>query len=419
MRITLLIICICLSWINGHSQRDCLSHDYLQQLKSSDAVVKEKILSQENFIYRQLNNPDKLLSPMGANAPQPLIIKIPVVVHVLYNQPSQNISDAQINAQIKILNEDFRRLNPDAAGTPSVFLNYAADCQFEFYLAKTDPNGFATNGIIRKKTNIGVYGLDDRIKYSIKGGDDAWDAAAYLNIWVGNLAGGLVGYSSPLGGPADKDGVVIRHNAFGKGGTAQSPFNKGRTATHEIGHWMGLQHIWGDMYCGDDGVEDTPKQQMASRGCPSGTIASCSNTGNMYMNFMDLTNDDCMNLFTVGQKSRMRAAFAPGGPRYNMLFSHALGEGAPRPVSNEPEVSNPEISISEIKIFPNPVSEKLVIQSSGNTGSELMVMNQFGQVLRRIQAFSGTYELDVKSFAPGLYIVTDSRRRNVLRFIKR
>jgi hypothetical protein len=137
------------------------------------------------------------------------------------------------------------------------------------------------------------------------------------------------------------------------------------------------------------------------------------------MNFMDLTNDECMNMFTVGQKSRMRAAFAPGGPRYNMLFSHALGEGAPRPSGNEPEVSNPEISISEIKIFPNPVSEKLVIQSSENTGSELMVMNQFGQVLRRIKPFTGTYELDVKSFTPGLYLIADSRRRNVLRFIKR
>lgn len=418
MRISLLIFCICFSWINGHSQRDCLSHDYLQNLKGSDVAVKEKILAQENFIYRQLNNPDKRLSPIGANAPQPLIIKIPVVVHVLYNQPSQNISDAQINEQIKILNEDFRRLNPDAVGTPSVFSNYAADCQFEFYLAKTDPSGFVTNGIVRKKTNIQVYGLDDRIKYSIRGGDDAWDASAYLNIWVGNLAGGLVGYSSPLGGPADKDGVVIRHNAFGKGGTAQFPFNKGRTATHEIGHWMGLQHIWGDTYCGDDGVEDTPKQQMASRGCPGGTVISCSNTGNMYMNFMDLTNDECMNMFTVGQKSRMRAAFAPGGPRYNMLFSHALGEGAPLPVSNNPERSNPEIVNPEIVIFPNPVKDKLVIRFNGNSTTELTVLNQFGQVLRKVQPFSGFYELDVRNFAAGIYLITDSRKRNVVRFIK-
>lgn len=408
--LSLIFIGLC---IQGKGQKDCRSKDYVDQLSSSNASIKEKIQAQQDFIYRQLNNPNKIFGSIETTAPQQLIIKIPVVVHILYNVLSQQVSDEQVQSQIDAMNKDFRKSNPDITSVPADFKKHAADCQFEFVLASSDPNGFRTNGIIRKKTSIQVFGMDDRIKYSSLGGDDAWDASAYLNIWVGNLAGGLIGYSSPLGGPADKDGVVIRYTAFGTMGTAVAPFNKGRTVTHEIGHWLGLQHIWGDQYCGDDGVDDTPKQQSASRGCPSGMVTSCNNTGNMYMNFMDLTNDACMSMFTAGQRSRMRAAFAPGGPRYNMLFSPGLNEGAMKPAPEEPE-----IVVTRVKIYPNPVADRLVIENSSEV-SGYTIMNQFGQVVRSVRASSVITEVNVQSLSKGVYFVADLQRRNILRFIKK
>ncbi len=401
----------------GNAQKDCRSQDYFQQLVSSDRLIRESVMAKQDFISRQLNNPNKIFGSIESNAPQPSVIRIPVVVHILYNNLSHNISDAQVQSQITALNRDFRKSNNDIASIPQAFKNLAADCQFEFVLATSDPNGFSTNGIIRKKTSIQVFGLDDRIKYSSLGGDDAWDAASYLNIWIGNLAGGLVGYSSPLGGPEDKDGVVIRYTAFGTMGTASSPFNMGRTATHEIGHWLGLRHIWGDQYCGDDDVEDTPKQQSASRGCPSGIITSCNNSGNMYMNYMDLTNDACMVMFTSGQRARMRAAFAPGGPRYNMLYSMALNEGAVKP--EMPEEKPVETKFSQIRLYPNPVQDRLIIENLSDEKMNYSLLNQFGQVIKNFQSGLKITEVNVQYLPSGLYFITDQRRRNILRFIKK
>jgi hypothetical protein len=137
----------------------------------------------------------------------------------------------------------------------------------------------------------------------------------------------VLGYSSLPGGPADKDGIVISSMVFGTFNTI-SPFNKGRTATHEIGHWLNLKHIWGDGFCGDDKVDDTPNQESANRGCPGGEKITCGTSahGDMYMNFMDLTDDACMYMFTLGQKERMRALFAQGGPRNSLVTSKALND---------------------------------------------------------------------------------------------
>jgi hypothetical protein len=238
------------------------------------------------------------------------VVTIPVVVHVLYNTTAQNISEAQIQSQLDVLNKDFRRLNADANKTPSLFQGVAADAEIEFCLAKQDPNGEPTNGITRTNTSVRKFsGLSDSMKFDGLGGKSAWDSKKYLNIWVVNFSNdaNILGFAQfPNAGPAATDGVVIDYQAFGTTGTALSPYRLGRTTTHEVGHWLNLFHIWGDESCGDDEVLDTPTQEEENTGCPTFPKQSCSNTSDMFMNYMDYTNDACMNLFTTGQKNVMQ-----------------------------------------------------------------------------------------------------------------
>jgi len=253
----------------------------------------------------------------------PNLITIPVVVHVIYKNSSQNISDAQIFSQIDILNEDFRMNNSDASSVPSAFAGAAADCEIEFCLAVRDPNGNVTTGITRTYTTTSSFSGYTSMKYSSTGGQDAWNTSDYLNIWVCNLASGLLGFATFPGGNSSTDGVVCDYAYFGNTGTATSPYDLGRTATHEVGHWLNLYHIWGDSYCGNDYVSDTPKHEESNYGCPSYPHASsCSGTGSsgeMFMNYMDYTNDACMFMFSTGQKNRMRATL--NGSRSSLLSS--------------------------------------------------------------------------------------------------
>lgn len=247
------------------------------------------------------------------------VVTIPVVVHVVYYNATQNISDSRILSQIQVLNDDFRRLNADAANTPSAFQGVAADCEINFCLATQDPNGNATTGIQRRQTTVNGFSTNDNVKFFSTGGLDAWDRNKYLNIWVCNLSGGLLGYAQFPGGPASTDGVVCDYAYFGTTG-ATPPFDKGRTTTHEVGHWLNCYHIWGDdgtSCSGTDQVSDTPNQADENYGCPTFPTVSCSNgpNGDMFMNYMDYTDDACMNLFTIGQKNRMQALFAAGGAR--------------------------------------------------------------------------------------------------------
>jgi len=197
------------------------------------------------------------------------ITRIPVVVHVVWNTAAQNVSDAQIASQIEVLNRDFRRTNPDVGTTPAPFLPLATDARIEFVLATSDPAGAPSSGIERRQTSVTGFNDNDAVKSTGGGGLNAWPASQYLNIWVCPLSGGLLGYAQFPGGPDATDGVVIRHSAFGTTGIAAAPFNLGRTATHEIGHWLNLNHIWGDdgTGCsGTDNVSDTPNQGGANVG---------------------------------------------------------------------------------------------------------------------------------------------------------
>ncbi len=245
------------------------------------------------------------------------LVTIPAVVHVVYRSDDENISNAQVKSQIKTLNADFRATNADKSKVPAPWKGLVTDSKIQFALATKDPRGKKTSGITRTATTVEAFGSDNSVKAKKTGGVNPWPTARYLNIWVCSLGEGLLGYAQFPGGPAATDGVVILNSAFGTGGTASAPFNKGRTTTHEVGHFLNLRHIWGDRNdcSGNDFVADTPAAQQANMGKPKFPQITCNNgpNGDMFMNYMDYVDDDAMVMFTVGQVARMNATLA--GPR--------------------------------------------------------------------------------------------------------
>jgi hypothetical protein len=252
-------------------------------------------------------------------AARPGITKIPVVVHVVWRQASENISEEQIRSQIDVLNQDFRATNADIGQVPAVWQSRVGDMRIEFALATVDPAGNATSGITRTQTTVTAFVQSGNpVKSAATGGADPWPADRYLNMWVCQLGGGLLGYATFPGAPSAIDGVVILHTGFGTTGTAAAPFDRGRTATHEIGHWLNLFHIWGDdgSGCnGSDEVGDTPNAAGPNFGVPTFPHVTCSNgpDGDMFVNYMDYTDDAGMVMFTAGQVIRAQATM--DGPR--------------------------------------------------------------------------------------------------------
>ena len=325
MKKIILSISFLVATITMVAQRQCGTMDNLERLKSLDPAITERMAEVEHQTenYIEFENNARINNNLNSIN---IVRNIPVVVHVLYNTTVQNISDAQIQSQITILNNDFRRLNADKINTPTTFTNVAADAEINFCLASVSPTGVATNGITRTFTSLTSFGADDKMKSSATGGVNPWPTDKYLNIWVCNLGGGLLGYAQFPGGSAATDGVVIGYKYFGNTGTAVAPFNKGRTGTHEVGHWLNLRHIWGDATCGSDNVTDTPTHNTSNYACPTHPKSnSCGTTAEMFMNYMDYTDDGCMNLFTLGQKSRMQALFATGGAKASLLTSNGCG----------------------------------------------------------------------------------------------
>ncbi len=338
------------------------------------------------------------------------VIVVPVVIHILYNSNSQNISDAQILSQLNVLNEDYRRLNTDSVNTPAPFKGVAADSRITFRLAKVDPNGYYTTGIIRKYTNQGFFLSDDEMKFSSGGGDDAWDYHKYLNIWVCNLFGRTLGYATMPGGPAERDGIVIQYTAFGTTGTVIAPYNKGRTTTHEIGHWLGLRHPWGDAVCGDDSIADTPPQEGATSGCPSfPQLSSCSinSYGNMFMDFMDFTDDACMNMFTKGQAAEMRGLFALGNIRNSILTSNVLDSTLAIKDTTTNDSDN-NIAGTVITVFPNPFTDHFTIHSNdgkGLAGVTAKLYSVGGKLFLQQIIPSSDVTINTSNLPAGIYIL--------------
>ncbi len=243
------------------------------------------------------------------------LITVQTVVHVVYRTDEENVSDEQVTSQIEVLNRDFRATNEDRSLVPEVWQGLVADANIEFELTTEDPEGNPTDGIIRTQTERESFGTEgNQVKYAEAGGSPSWPTDRYLNMWVCNLEGGLLGYAQFPGMPPETDGVVILYTAFGTTGTAQEPYNLGRTATHEVGHFLNLSHIWGDSddCSGTDEVPDTPSAEGPNTGRPDFPHLSCNNapSGDMFVNYMDYSDDAAMFMFTAGQVLRMNATLA-------------------------------------------------------------------------------------------------------------
>lgn len=380
--------------------------------------------------------------------PRP-IITIPVVVHVIHNGEAigagTNIADAQIQSQIDVLNEDFRRLNADILSVPAAFRGTSADPLIQFCLAQQNPDGIRTTGIDRRLAPnqsdyeflgippdfqcVNIPVLEGIIKPAT-----IWDRDKYLNFWVvdlrqlpptkingepntesGNNLGcnyqsSTLGYAQFPGLAANTDGVVIRYNVFGRVGNLDSTYKLGRTSTHEVGHWLNLKHIWGDedACAADDLVDDTPLQSKASYGCntfPFTDTCSQSYPGIMFRNFMDYSDDNCLALFTYGQVARIESTLI--NQRAGLMTSKGCVPGT---------LSSAQFDSKEdLSLYPNPTTSKVFFDNSTFNFENVTVVNSLGQEVSKIkfEISSDNQEIDMSKLSSGIYILKFSNQEGI------
>jgi hypothetical protein len=282
------------------ASRQCASQEVLERQLEEDPSLAQRMNQIEQFTANYSRNHSNYRLVNGK-------IEIPVVVNVLYRTAAENISLTQIQSQIDVLNKDFNALNLDYSQVPALFSGVKANVGISFVLDQ----------VIRKTTTKTSWGTRDAMKKTKQGGLDPLSPTTKLNLWCCTIGGGILGYAQFPGGSSTTDGVVIDSKYFGLSGTANYPYNLGRTATHEVGHWLNLRHIWGDATCGNDLVADTPSHNAANYGVPTYPhYSTCSGTPvEMTMNYMDYTDDRGMYMFSLGQKARMDALFVSGGAR--------------------------------------------------------------------------------------------------------
>lgn len=372
----------CLAAPDGHviAQDRCGTVEYTKALRKDYQL--QKIAFEDWMTHKNVRRHSLPRARQQAAA-----YKVPVVIHVVHNGEAvgtgANISEAQILSQLRVINEDFNRQNADASNTPPVFASVAGSLDVEFVLAKRNPDGQATSGIVRVNGGRSSWAMKDN--YPLKS-LSYWPAEDYLNIWVCNLTDGHAGYAqfpeSDIEGMDNSstnrltDGVVIWHRAFGS--TDDGPFsldpmfNKGRTLTHETGHFFGLNHIWGDDNgCNNsDFVADTPNQAGSTNGCPVHPRTDSCGEVIMFQNFLDYSDDDCMNLFTLGQVDRMSIVIENSPRRKSLLTSPGLQD--PAPLANDLGIRSiifPDASVCSNSI--TPVIELLNFGSNDVTSARI------------------------------------------------
>jgi hypothetical protein len=372
----------------------------------------------DQMIKNELATQQWLAAHSALSRTEKQIIKIPVVFHIIWHDSIENVSDQQVYSQLDVLNADYRLMNKDSLPVQHPFHKFVGDAGIAFCLATIDPNGNPSSGITRTYTSVTSWqenSLKD-IKSTARGGHDNWLPTQYLNIYVVNMQGETLGFASfpdELVKSPEQDGVVIRYEAFGTIGTAgrkgYETNNKGRTATHEVGHWLNLIHIWGDQMCGDDKVADTAPAEDENKFCPTfpqrpNNRCGSDANGEMYMNYMDYVEDSCMVMFTAGQSARMFAAI-------NIFRSSILNSKACMVTSlTEENKSN-----SGISVYPNPnngIFTCSINQPSG-TKCTLSLYNYLGEQMKKWHGVaSGEIKMDYTDLPSGIYYLMLNEKAN-------
>jgi hypothetical protein len=350
---------------NATGLNRCGSNEAIKQQMAADPAYAKKVeeLLKNKGNYNRKNQKGRPDDP--GNPPSQSSITIPVVVHVLWNTPAQNISDAQVQSQIDVLNEDFSASNSDYNNYDAGYGSVKGDMDISFCLVQ----------VIHKQTKHKSFGTNDNMKFSQKGGSDAVDPMHIFNIWVCDLGNKLLGYAYYPGITPERFGVVCHVNAFGKGDQYNlfTDYDLGRTTTHEVGHSLGLAHIWGDRTCGSDEVDDTPLHNTYNFGCPEeGHQSTCTGTPlEMWMNFMDYTDDRCMYFFTAGQESRADY-FIDTDPQLNSIVNaactNARGNNNDITITSNGSFHSSRTIANDLSLFPTITSGQLTLSVNSPTG---------------------------------------------------
>ena len=411
-------------------QRKCAANDVMERQISMNPGFAKRMIAIEKqtqeFIAAKRANLNKGKPPGtgggngnggggnggggGGETPPPAVnYNIDVIVHVLYNNTSQNIDLTEINEQIAVLNADFAASNSDHGSY--------LDPTYSNVLSQETGVSFTLKEVKTVSTNVTAFSTNDAMKFSSSGGSNVVDPANTLNIWVCNLGGGILGYAQFPGGNSQTDGVVVHYTAFGKNNSG--PYNLGRTATHEVGHYLNLRHIWGDRRCGNDMVDDTPLHDGPNYGCPQRTTTSnCKGpVTEMWMNYMDYTDDACMNMFSVGQVDRMQAVLATGGARAGLGGTSS---------TRQLQVKRNDINLNEsvpnkkaFQLYPSLTTGTINVQyfSVKSNVAELSIYNSAGIMVakKRFAVVEGynskSFELD--NLTNGVYIARLSNNGDV------
>jgi len=350
-----------------------------------------------------------------------LVVTIPVVFHILYTAPAENIPDARLFEQLDVMNKDFSRSNLDASNTRSMFLGIAANTQIQFCLAQRTPNGTATTGIVRVSYTGGFPNNPHTIS-------PEWDHTKYLNVYIGDI-GGLLGYANLPPGTAGNDHVVALYTAVGGPNVPGTfvPYQLGRTITHEVGHWLNLQHTFNggcggttSTTCGSAGdfVCDTPPTANPAFGCPTNSPNSCTETTpfpppytanmvDMYENYMDYTDDGCMNMFSLGQSTRMNAAIS--NFRSQLLTSLGCVPVGINEILDPSYVTiSPNISDGNFEVqFNFPIATTVTLVAMDMSGRKLYESNQ--QI-----SHATSLKINLSANAEGIYILKASTEKGFL-----
>jgi hypothetical protein len=381
----------------------CATTEYWEQKIVANPSLARQFQQENNYL-------EQLTQRNTVNRQSNAVVTIPVVVHVVWRTAIQSISDAQILSQIDVLNEDFARLNADTNNTPAAFRPVAAPTNFRFCLAQVDTNGNPTNGIERRQTTVTSFSTNDNVKRYANGGLNPWDQTRYLNIWVCNMGGGILGYGEfPTAAASATYGLVVTYNAFGRGAgfPLLASYNLGRTAVHEISHCFRLSHIWGDdngACSGSDFCSDTPNQAGENYGCPNYPVLdACQPSGNgvQFMNYMDYGDDICLNMFTNQQSLRMSNAM-------NTFYPDLLSSTACESPTGISELDK----VFSFSVYPNPADGifnlDLFLAPASIGDLQLTISDQLGRVVEQqllTQPAGQVIQLDMRRHADGVYFL--------------